>query len=69
MDLLFLDRHGTVLAVRRNVRPWRLALGPRNTHAVVETLPALAEVQPGEMLRLKLETGATPPKAAAFLLD
>ncbi len=70
MDLLFLDPKGTVLAVRRNLRPWRFALGPRNTHAVVETLPGAADVQPGETLRLKAAQGdATAPRAAAFLLE
>ena len=70
MDLLFLDRKGTVLAVRQNLRPWRFAMGPRNTHAVVETLPGAADVQPGEALRLRTAQGdVTPPRAAAFLLE
>jgi hypothetical protein len=70
MDLLFLDRSGIVLAVRRDVRPWRLAFGPRKTHAIVETLPGSADVQPGEVLRLQaIEQPAKPPKAVEFLLD
>ncbi len=70
LDVLFLDRTGTVLAVRRNLRPWRLALGPRNSHAVVEILPGSADVQSGEILRLEGgQANATAPKAAAFLLD
>ena len=36
LDVVFLDRNGSVLAVRQNLRPWRLALGPRRSHAVVE---------------------------------
>jgi len=69
IDILFLDRVGVVLDVRRNLRPWRLALGPRDTHAVVEILPGTSGVQPGDMLRLTAVSGETTPKAAAFLLD
>lgn len=36
IDLVFLDRHGTVLAVRNDVPPWRVAFAPRGTWAVVE---------------------------------
>ena len=36
VDVVFLDDRGCVLAVRHNLRPWRLAFGPRKTHAVLE---------------------------------
>ena len=36
IDVIFLDRAGTVLRVVRDLRPWRLAPGPRGTHAVLE---------------------------------
>ena len=38
IDLIFVDRRGTVLRVRQDVRPWRLALRP-GAFAVIE-LPA-----------------------------
>jgi len=38
IDAVFLDRRGTVLKVRANLRPWRLA-GCRGAHATLE-LPA-----------------------------
>jgi uncharacterized membrane protein (UPF0127 family) len=38
IDAVFLDREGTVVKVRANVRPWRLA-GCRGAHATLE-LPA-----------------------------
>lgn len=70
MDVLFLDRGGAVLEVRRNLRPWRLAFGPRNSYSVIELLAGAAEVQPREVLRLEAgNRGEKPPKAAAFLFD
>ena len=70
IDVLFLDGNGMVLAVGRSLRPWRMAFGPRQSHAVIEILPGSAEVQLGEILRLEsTPAGARPPKAAAFLLD
>jgi len=35
IDAVFLDREGTVLKVRSNLRPWRLA-GCRGAHATLE---------------------------------
>jgi uncharacterized membrane protein (UPF0127 family) len=53
LDLVWLDRDGTVLAIGRGVRPWRAALAPRGTLAVLE-VPAgeAAEIQAGQQLRL-----------------
>ncbi len=53
VDVVFLDGKGVVLAVRRSLRPWRLALGPRGSHAVLEVLAGSADVQPGEKLRIE----------------
>jgi uncharacterized membrane protein (UPF0127 family) len=49
IDVVFLDRKGTVLKVRRHVRPWRLA-GCWGAHATLE-LPA------GEAQRRALHAG------------
>jgi len=69
VDVVFLDIHGCVLAVRHDLRPWRLAFGPCKTHAVLEMTTGTAGVQPGKTLRLEPadESGATPPKSVAFL--
>jgi uncharacterized membrane protein (UPF0127 family) len=61
LDLVFLDRAGTVVRVVGNVRPWRVALGGRGAHSVIES-PAAAglagRVRLGE--RLVLGTGGDP---------
>ena len=67
LDIVFLDRRRVVLDVRRNVRPWRLAAGPRGSHAVLEMPAGSADVQPGEVLRLESTETLTAPKSVAFL--
>ncbi|MGO8746613.1 MAG: DUF192 domain-containing protein [Thermoguttaceae bacterium] len=56
VDVVFLDRRGVVLAVRRGLRPWRLALGPRGSRAVLEVLAGSTDLQPGEKLRIEPAT-------------
>ncbi len=53
IDVVFLDDHGAVLAIRRNLRPWRAAWGPRTSHAVLEVLAGSADLQLGEKLRIE----------------
>jgi uncharacterized protein len=36
IDVIALDRLGTVIEICRQIRPWRVVLLPKNTHAVVE---------------------------------
>ena len=36
IDVIFLDRDGLVLRVVRDLRPWRIAPGPRGARAVLE---------------------------------
>jgi uncharacterized membrane protein (UPF0127 family) len=69
VDVVFLDGHGSILAIRRGLRPWRLAWGPKTSHAVLEVIAGSADVQPGERLRLEppLDGGLPPPKSVAFL--
>ena len=57
VDVVFLDDRGCVLAVRHNLRPWRLAFGPRKSHAVLEMPAGTTELQPGEALRLEPADG------------
>ncbi len=53
IDVVFLDEQGAVLAIRRNLRPWRAAWGPRGSHAVLEILAGSVDLQPGEKLRIE----------------
>ncbi len=70
VDVVFLDGKGTVLAVRRGLRPWRMAFGPRKSHAVLEVIAGSAGVQAGEKLRLEATAGQpAPPKSVAFLQE
>ncbi len=71
LDVAFLDRHGSVLHIRRNLRPWRLAFAPQDTYAILEMLAGSMDLQPGESLRLASPDGNAepPPKLAAFSLD
>ena len=69
VDVVFLDRGGRIVAVRQNLRPWRLAFGPRGSHAVLEVDVGSADFHIGEMLRLAstAESQAVPPTSVAFL--
>ncbi len=69
IDVVFLDGKGSVLAVRQNLRPWRLARGPKESHAVLEVPAGSVDLQPGEKLRLEPVGGveAKPPRSVAFL--
>ena len=69
VDVVFLDDRGCVSAVRQHLRPWRLAVGPRKTHAVLEMPAGATAVQPGEALRLEPadESESATPKSVAFL--
>jgi uncharacterized membrane protein (UPF0127 family) len=64
VDVVFLDDQGCVLAVRHNLRPWRLAFAPRKTHAVLEMTAGVTGVEPGEALRLEPtdKVESVPPK-------
>ena len=73
LDLLALDRHGTVLAVRRELRPWRLLLPPNGTYAMLE-LPGGegAKVLPGVRLKVDVDVQTPPanrPTSLRFLAD
>ena len=37
IDVVMLDRKGAILAIHRNVRPWRMLVGSPGTQAVLET--------------------------------
>jgi uncharacterized protein len=68
VDVVFLDEHGCVLAVRHNLRPWRLAFGPRKTHAVLEMTAGATGVQPGEKIRLESDAEDAPKRPLSLFL-
>lgn len=53
LDVVFLAEDGTVLSVRRGVRPWRAAAqrGARSTLELAAGTAALLQLQPGDHLR------------------
>jgi len=57
IDVVFLDREGTIVAIKPAVRPWRMAWAPR-AHSCLE----LAE---GAAARLSLQVGQRLPQLAA----
>lgn len=66
IDVAAVDRAGRVLEVRRAVRPWRAALLPLATHAVLEMPTGTLGIEPGEQL-LTINYGGAVPRAAQFL--
>lgn len=59
IDVIFLDPAGTVLDIVRGVVPWRMAPGPRGTHAVLEIQSGwLADnaIRVGDVLRVAHQT-------------
>jgi uncharacterized protein len=67
LDLVMLDRTGRVLALRRGIRPWRVVLAPRHTHAVLEMAAPGAEIEVGQSLRARSSSGGALPKSLRFL--
>jgi uncharacterized membrane protein (UPF0127 family) len=57
IDAVFLDRELSVLSVRRDVRPWRMA-SQRGARAVLELPAGEAErrgIEPGDRLEVSLD--------------
>jgi uncharacterized protein len=67
LDLVSLDCHGQVLAVRKGVRPWRIPLPTRQAHAILELPSGESQVQPEEKLRILGPAGKPFPKSLQFL--
>ncbi len=53
IDVVFMDRGGKVVAVKRNIKPWRMTLPVFGAHSVLE-MPAgsAANLKEGEILCL-----------------
>ncbi len=68
IDVVWLAHGGRVLAVRRGVRPWRVALAPKGTHAVLETPAGTSEVSCGQVLKIGPTAATEPlPPSMSFL--
>jgi len=71
IDVAFLDAGGTVLDIRRNVQPWRVAIARQATWGVLETgAGGLDAVQAGNRLGIhaSLAQGQLSPKIASLLV-
>ena len=53
ITVVAVDKHGNVLDIRREVRPWRVVFLPRETHATLE-LSCTAEVAIDQNDRLRI---------------
>lgn len=67
LDLVMLDRNGTVLATRRNVRPWRAIVGSQETHAMLEIPAPGPDLRVGQSLWIEHKQGTEIPKSLRFL--
>lgn len=66
LDIALLDAKGTVLAVHRDVRPWRAIMPVRGAHAVLETAAGRLSVEAGDVLAIEIEANqARLPRALA----
>jgi len=52
LDVLFVDAHYRVVAIRRNLRPWRMAMAWRARHVIELPAGAAANTEEGDRLEL-----------------
>ena len=52
IDIVMIDAEGTVLQVRREVKPWRACNGPKHTQAVLEVPAETATVREGDRVTI-----------------
>jgi uncharacterized membrane protein (UPF0127 family) len=71
LDVAMLDARGVVLAIRRAVRPWRVVVAARGTHAVLETPAGGVSLAPGSRLLIRRGNGPCewPPASVRFLWE
>lgn len=71
LDVVMLDQGGTVLDVRRDVRPFRAVFAPKGTHAILEMTAGYCTITRGERLKVVAQrTNVAPslPRSLQFLL-
>ena len=69
IDIVMINRHGTVLQTRSDVRPWKLCGAPKGTRYVVETLGRTNQLKEGDNVTLSLPEGYNPPRAVLQLVQ
>jgi uncharacterized membrane protein (UPF0127 family) len=69
IDLVCLDCRGRVVEVRKHLRPWRAAVAPAGTHAILETAAGEMEFEVGQAMTAEPPIGgdAVPPRSLQFL--
>jgi hypothetical protein len=70
IDVVVLDREGRVIAVRQQVRPWRIVPPVSGGYAVLELPAGTAKMEVGGRLRLRSQGSneVRPPPSIQFLL-
>jgi len=71
IDVVMLDRRGSVLAVHQGVRPWKFRFGPKGTHAVLELPAHTCPLGKDERLELRALDSDNPkpvPRSLQFLV-
>jgi uncharacterized membrane protein (UPF0127 family) len=70
IDLICLDCRGCVVEVRKHLRPWRAAIAPAGTHAILETAAGEMGFEVGRVLAAEPPIGGNnvPPRSLQFLL-
>ena len=53
IDIFMLDKVGTVMAIRKSVRPWRAVVCARGTIRIVETAVGATDLPVGTRLQVK----------------
>ena len=66
LDVFFISKDGVVIEVRREVRPWKIALPKKKAHAVLETSAGAIELEAGTQVCIK-STTAKLPSSLRFL--
>jgi uncharacterized membrane protein (UPF0127 family) len=64
LDIAMLDVGGKVLAIRHNVRPWRIVFAVRGTDSILEMSAGSIEIAVGSALCLKRTVGDDEPMPA-----
>ncbi len=69
LDLVMLDARGQVVAVCNAIRPWRVVLPDRRTHAILEMPSGANDFHPHQTLRIAGPPRRSVPKSLRFLSE
>ncbi len=62
IDVAWIDATGRILEVKKSVRPWSIAQGPKNAEAVIETTAGGNVVETGQFVMISLPSSPGPQK-------